>query len=65
MLDPDGVLLLNTRRKVLAWHPLSPTARDVIRAALLATAIIVDPSGDESRRRAVTDGSRPPATASP
>jgi DNA repair protein RadC len=64
ILDPEpvevfGVLLLNTRRKVLAWHPLSRGTtdsttvqpRDVIRAALLAhaTGIIVahnHPSGD-------------------
>jgi DNA repair protein RadC len=76
MLDPEpvevcGVLLLNTRRKVLAWHPLSRGTvdstiihpRDVIRAALLAhaTAIIVahnHPSGDPTPSaddRAVTE----------
>lgn len=64
LLDPEpvevfGVLLLNTRHHVLAWHPLTRgtidttviTPREVIRAALLANApaIIVahnHPSGD-------------------
>jgi DNA repair protein RadC len=64
LLDPEpaevfGVLLLNTKRRVLAWHPVSrgsinSTAiepREVFRAAIVANAAAIiaahnHPSGD-------------------
>jgi DNA repair protein RadC len=64
LLDPEpaevfGVLLLNTKRRVLAWHPVSRGSlnstviepREVFRAAILANAASIiaahnHPSGD-------------------